>query len=495
MPALIRCALFGAEEAPEGWFASRFDHRDWPDIEIVCADQAEIGSDVKIGGAKSMPDVALIGPHLAQPLAVARMIRQLRPSAQIIFLLPSERLERFLRMLPFVPEVAGSRAINANAPAAEVRNAIEEAIAQAKRELELRGLYNRLNAQLSPRVAGPAAADAAESERRHRHLVLAERYLATILAHVPDALFATDVAGTIVAWNDAAARLFGVLWDDATGRLATEFVVPASRGRLSDLLKRVALGQTVQSFEVGIELEGRSPQIVELGAAPILAGDGAIEGISFSARDVTERKRWEQQQALLIRELHHRVRNILATVQAVMRSTFRSAYDINEYYTALSGRIVSLARTHDLLTENEWQTATLRDLLTRELDPYEDGSGRIRMRGPDVALRSDLAMPLSMAFHELTTNAAKYGALSAPGGCVETVWDIRASEGGEELVFEWVESGGPPVTLPSRHGFGSALLHRVLAVQLQAEVDIAFNPGGVRFSMVMPSPSVSRARR
>lgn len=216
---------------------------------------------------------------------------------------------------------------------------------------------------------------------------------------------------------------------------------------------------------------------------------GRIVGISGVTQEVTDRKNAEQRQHLLIRELHHRVKNTLATVQAIVGSTARTASSIDEFYQGFVGRIVSLARTHNLLTEDLWQKASLEELIRTELGPYEDEArNRITVQGPPVELPSEAAVPISMAIHELTTNAAKHGALSTFGGQVEVGWEVRPGEDRPILSFSWIEQGGPKVTPPTRQGFGSRLLQRVLTTQLQAEVNMDFLENGVHFRMVMPIP-------
>jgi two-component sensor histidine kinase len=200
-----------------------------------------------------------------------------------------------------------------------------------------------------------------------------------------------------------------------------------------------------------------------------------------------ERRQTAERQALLIRELHHRVKNTLATVQALVGATSRSARTVEEFYHAFSARIVSLAKTHTLLTEDYWQTASLREMLMNELGPYDDDTGRrIILNGPPVELASDLAVPTGMAIHELTTNAAKHGALSVPTGCVEVIWDVKQNGDGRKLSLEWTERGGPPVDPPERKGFGSTLLQRVLTSQCQADICMEFEPDGLRFRMEAP---------
>ncbi|MET0257199.1 MAG: HWE histidine kinase domain-containing protein [Methylobacterium sp.] len=215
--------------------------------------------------------------------------------------------------------------------------------------------------------------------------------------------------------------------------------------------------------------------------------------------DITERVQAQERQTLLIRELHHRVKNTLATVQAIVGSTARTATSIDSFYEAFVGRIKSLSHTHSVLTEDTWQTARLHGLLVNELTPYieteEDGSleDRVTLDGPEVDLPSDIAVPIGMAIHELTTNAAKYGALSTRRGRIAISWSIVPGGEAGILHFSWRESEGPPVSVPSRQGFGSRLLQRVLTTQVQAEVHSEYPPEGFRLSMRAPLPGRNAA--
>lgn len=217
--------------------------------------------------------------------------------------------------------------------------------------------------------------------------------------------------------------------------------------------------------------------------------DGTVLGMTGVVQDITDRKEAEERQSLLIRELHHRVKNTLATVQAIVGSTARTASSIEDFYQAFVGRIVSLARTHNLLTEDLWQKASLSDLVNNELGPYDnEHRNRIIIEGYDIELPSEAAVPIGMAIHELTTNAAKHGALSTFGGQVEVHWKLTRQDDKPILNFSWEERGGPPVAVPTRQGFGSRLLQRVLSTQLQADVHMDFAPEGLHFTMTMPIP-------
>jgi two-component sensor histidine kinase len=200
-----------------------------------------------------------------------------------------------------------------------------------------------------------------------------------------------------------------------------------------------------------------------------------------------ERQRMHEHQGLLIRELHHRVKNTLATVQGLLGATARSTRSVQEFYHSFSNRIVSLSNTHNLLTEDYWQTAPLIEMFRNELSHYDDGAQqRVTLDGPPVELSADLAVPIGMAVHELTTNAAKYGALSVPGGRIAVAWQVRDLPSERLLEIAWVERGGPPVVRPSRRGFGSTLLDRVLTQQCRAAISIAYDREGVSCQIGIP---------
>ena len=222
---------------------------------------------------------------------------------------------------------------------------------------------------------------------------------------------------------------------------------------------------------------------------PLFDGTGKLVGAINMLVDISERKRTEEEQALLLRELHHRVKNTLATVQAIMGSTARSAETIEDFTTALIGRIGALAKTHRLLSD-EGRSATFLDILHSELDAFDDGSHeRVRLSGPEVVMPARLAVSVGMAIHELVTNSAKYGALSVYGGNVEVNWTVVIDAKGRTLNFDWTERGGPAVTPPQRKGFGTRLLEVVLPVQVQAKTETEYRPEGLHVHYTMPLPA------
>jgi two-component sensor histidine kinase len=209
--------------------------------------------------------------------------------------------------------------------------------------------------------------------------------------------------------------------------------------------------------------------------------------------DISGEREAAARQQLLVDELNHRVKNTLATVQSIAAQLLKGTPDA-ELREAFDGRLVALARTHDLLTRGSWESASLRDLLLQEFAPYQSEEGtRFVVEGPDLGLNPKAALTLGMAFHELTTNAAKYGALSKPAGQLRVTWEVPRASGPRALRLKWVETGGPPVTKTRHKGFGSTLIERGLSLDLGGEVRVAFDPSGLICTMEIPLAAAGRS--
>ncbi|MBV9077142.1 MAG: PAS domain-containing protein [Methylobacteriaceae bacterium] len=208
---------------------------------------------------------------------------------------------------------------------------------------------------------------------------------------------------------------------------------------------------------------------------------GQFLGYTGCGLEITDVKRAEAHQRLLIHELNHRVKNTLATVQSIVAQTLRNAVTPVEAQAAVEARLLALSRVQDVLTQESWEGADLRIVVDRALDPFRGGddAGRLFAQGPDVRLPPRTALALAMALQELATNAAKYGALSVPDGTIRIAWTMEPAGAGGRLKLVWTESGGPPVSAPTRRGFGSRLIERSLASELDGQAAIAFEPTGV----------------
>lgn len=290
--------------------------------------------------------------------------------------------------------------------------------------------------------------------------------------------------------NPAFTRMTGYEAEEVLGRSPRFLQGPGTdRAVLDRLRAAMKAGEMAQGEALSYRKDGTT-YVVEWLITPVRDTEGRITHWVSAQRDVTGRRAGEDRQALLVRELHHRVKNTLATVQAVLNATMRSSLSVSEFTRALSGRITSLARTHALITEDLAQAASFEGLLRAELDPYDE-RGRLTLEGPAVVLPSELAVPVGMALHELTTNALRHGSLAAPTGRLQVAWWVEEGPAGRALRWDWTEHDGPSAPHPTREGFGHRLLNKVLATQTRAEVDVDFAPDGLRVSVRMPLPGTA----
>ena len=214
---------------------------------------------------------------------------------------------------------------------------------------------------------------------------------------------------------------------------------------------------------------------------------GKLLRVKGLTRDITERRELEDHKRALVSELDHRVKNVLATVSAVASRTQETSGSMVEFVTALDGRIKSMAITHELLSSRHWQGIPLAELLHRELAPYTTASNA-HIDGPDVVLSAEAGQTLAMVFHELTTNAAKFGAISAKSGRVSVRWRLRRNGCAERwLSIRWMESGGPPVAQPTQSGFGTSMVRELVPYELGGTVELSYLPDGVRCNLTIPA--------
>ncbi|WP_428487019.1 HWE histidine kinase domain-containing protein [Rhodopila sp.] len=226
---------------------------------------------------------------------------------------------------------------------------------------------------------------------------------------------------------------------------------------------------------------------------PLQDGNGKTRGFLKILRDRTAQKREEEQRSLLLAELNHRVKNTLAIVQSLVTQSARGSESATVLRETLETRLDALATLYDLLTREAWRSAGLADAVRATLAPYDDSVERVKVHGPELRLMPNAALVLSMALHELATNAAKYGALSVANGQVEVSWRRldRSPEapGGGVLDLFWRERGGPPVTSSPRRGFGSSLIESSVTYQLGGDVRMAFEAEGLECRFLLPLSS------
>lgn len=311
-------------------------------------------------------------------------------------------------------------------------------------------------------------------ERRHAQQI--EKHLASMIASSNDAIMGIDLDMKITSWNAAAEKLYGYSQDEVVGRSVLMLVPDGRQEEEPRILTEVKAGRFVEPYETQRRRkDGRLVEVL-LSVSPIRDANGRVIGASKTAHDITARKDAERLKSILVNELHHRVKNVLATVTAIARQTLGRDKANHEEVEAFSSRLASLSRAQDLLVHADWQHADLKAVMQQALSPYPVDAFQIG--GPSVPLPPRAVVSLSLALHELATNAAKYGALSAPGGQVSISWQFEPLVD-NRLRIVWEERGGPEVAPPRRRGFGSTLIERLLSAELKGETKFVYEKSGV----------------
>jgi len=312
---------------------------------------------------------------------------------------------------------------------------------------------------------------------------------------VVDGIITCDRNGMIEALNPAAARLFGYAPDEVIGRnLKLLMPEPYRAEHDSYLAKYLETGQAGIIGLAGRELTGKrkdgSVFSIELAVGEVdVAGRRMFTGV---VRDITRRKRAQEHQKVLMAELNHRVKNVLARVTAVADSTRRGSGSVDEFFRSYEGRLQSMATAHTLLSDTGWRGADLMALVHSQLAPYATDAN-MTIAGTDITLDPSATQALAMVLHELVTNAVKHGALSIPGGRVSVSWEPRLNgNAARNLILVWREAGGPPVTTSNQPGYGTALIRELIPLELDGTVELVFASDGAHCRIEFPLEDVGR---
>jgi len=307
------------------------------------------------------------------------------------------------------------------------------------------------------------------------------RQFAAIVTSSDDAIISKDLNGVITSWNFGAQRIFGYSAEETVGK-SINILIPADRSdEEAAILQRLRRGERIDHFETVRRRKDGSTLDISLTISPVRNAAGAIIGASKIARDISERKRAQAHITVLAREAEHRAKNVLATVEAVVQLT--QSDTIEGFKQAVSGRIQALANVHRLFVETRWEGADVLSIATEELSAYSQGKeAGVQISGPMILLEPSAAQAIAVVLHELTTNAAKYGALSVPGGRLQVEW----SREGTVLVLRWTETDGPPVELPKKRGFGSRVMENMITRQLKGSLRFDWRPQGLACEITLP---------
>ena len=329
-------------------------------------------------------------------------------------------------------------------------------------------------------VTEKVEAEAALREAQERLAITYEKVLAGIAE--------TDASGRFIRVNEAFVTISGYPREELLTKSFLDITHPDDIADDAEKYRRQVAGE-IDHYTIEKRYIRKNGQLIwiEVMSLTVRAEDG---GFAYGVRmvhDVTDRKLAEEHKKLLLDELNHRVKNTLATVQALVAHTARRATSAKDFQERFEPRLMALSAAHDRLTRNDWRGASLTEIVAGELRAH-DTPGSVSFEGPDVILPSRVSLSLSMALHELATNASKYGALSVAAGRIDVHWYVKRDPATPYPVgvdLHWKESGGPPARQPQREGFGSRLL-RTTAAELRGKIDVNWAKHGLEWRLSFP---------
>ena len=295
----------------------------------------------------------------------------------------------------------------------------------------------------------------------------------------------------IIFANDSFLSLTGYGRDEVLGHSFNFLMAQGADPRALALVEAAFDGSDEHSSEVRYRRKDGSEFWAALFISPVRDESGDVVEYFSSFIDLTRHKEEQAQSRMLIEELNHRVKNTLSTVQSIVSQGLRNSSDPAAIRESIESRLFALSRSHDLLTRENWESAGLHDVVDAAMEPFGVANGRSErfdVRGENIRFPPKAALALGIAFHELATNAVKYGAFSGDTGCVRIAWTIEPGTEGDRLILIWREENGPPVMPPSRKGFGSRVIERGLALELDGTTLLDFRPEGVICTIDIPAP-------
>jgi PAS domain S-box-containing protein len=306
---------------------------------------------------------------------------------------------------------------------------------------------------------------------------------------------ATASGNPIIFANDSFLTLTGYSRKEVLGQSFNFLMTHAADSDALAKIEAEFLGTSGGGSEISYRRKDGSTFWAGLFISPVRLENGDIVQYFASFVDLSALKEEQAHSKILIDELNHRVKNTLATVQSIVWQALRTADDAKIIREDIEARLFALSRSHDLLTKENWTSAGLVDLLNDTLKPFAVADGqpqRIVIKGENIGFPPKAALALGIAFHELATNAVKYGALSNAVGSILIEWKIEAASEGSRLILNWQEKDGPLVSRPSRKGFGSRVIEGGLAQELGGTVHLDYRPAGLLCSMNVPVPGLHR---
>jgi PAS domain S-box-containing protein len=314
--------------------------------------------------------------------------------------------------------------------------------------------------------------------------------LAAIVAASPDAIVSKDLNGIITSWNAGAERMFGYSSAEIIGKSILIVIPPERHSEEQFILDTIRSGKSIDHYDTVRRRKDGTLFHASLSVSPIFDAERNIVGVSKIARDITSLKVAQQTQTLLLRELNHRSKNLLAVADAILRQTAKHTPP-EELVVRVSRRFHALSVNQDLLIDTDWRGADLDKIVRSQIGALiEDVDSHIHIVGPAILISPAAAQAIGMAIFELASNAVKYGSLLVPSGRVEVEWHMHGEGKSREFTLTWTEDGGPPPMLPEHKGFGSTIIEGMVARSLLGRAAMEFAPTGVIWRLVAPASSL-----
>ncbi|PHY21760.1 sensor histidine kinase [Caulobacter sp. BP25] len=315
-------------------------------------------------------------------------------------------------------------------------------------------------------------------------------YFLSVIEASQDCIRVISADGYVEYMNARGKQLLEI--EDFEGRNRDRYwpdMWPAESRLIVENALRAALAGRAVSFQAFNPTVKGAPRWWDTMVSPVIV-DGKVVRVLATSRDVTGERLAESHRQLLVNELNHRVKNTLATIQSITQQSLRNAGVDCAVRDALEGRLMAIAATHNVLTDQNWSAASLRQIIDGSVIPYRASPDQLTVSGPDLKVSPKTAVVMALAFHELAINALKYGALSAPTGHVDVIWTVKPKD---RLHIEWRESGGPLVRPPKRRGFGSRIVESALPGELAGTVQVDYRPDGLRCAIDAPLSALDKA--
>jgi PAS domain S-box-containing protein len=318
-------------------------------------------------------------------------------------------------------------------------------------------------------------------------------WLAAIVESTDDAIISKDLNGIITSWNLGAERIFGYAAHEIIGHPILE-LIPSDRTAEEDyILDSVRKGERIKQYDTVRKCKDGRLIHVSLTISPIRNQDNVIVGVSKIARDITELKLAQETQSLLLRELNHRSKNLLAVADAIVRQTAKSTPP-KDFVERISRRLHALSINQDLMIEYNWRGADISQIIQWQMASVIDNYvGRVELTGAPCLVKPRVAQALGLAIYELAANALKFGALSAPGGKIHVNWGVTDEDGGRQFKLTWRELGGPPAIEPKQKGFGSAIIESMVARSVLGTAAVTYAPSGLIWELTAPEAGLTQS--